>query len=492
MTVPDGASRRPSRPRSSAGSGPSRAPAGQSSTAKAKAPTVDPARLAAYDVLRAVSNRDAYANLVLPGLLRERSLSGRDAALATELAYGTLRGQGTYDAVIAGCIDRPLSRVDAPVLDALRLGAHQLLATRIPTHAAVSTTVDLTREGGVGYAAGFVNAVMRKVVRLDLLAWVDRLAPVSRTSAVDRLALLHSHPRWIVEALRDALGGDLAETEAALAADNVAAHVTLAFRPGRGTRQDLDELTPGSWSPWAAVLERGDPGAVPAVRAGIAGVQDEGSQLVAMALAAAPLEGPDGSWLDACAGPGGKAALLTGLAAQRGARLLAVELAPHRARLVAQTAGGDFGDRPGAAVVAADSTKRPWRAGAFDRVLLDVPCSGLGALRRRPEARWRRTPADVVGLGPLQRDLLRAALDAVRIGGVVAYATCSPHLAETERVIADVLGERPDIERIDARPVLDSVALRPLPDLGDGPSVQLWPHRHGTDAMFLSLLRRTR
>ncbi|RKS77789.1 16S rRNA (cytosine967-C5)-methyltransferase [Motilibacter peucedani] len=453
--------------------------------------SVDPARLAAYDVLRAVGERDAYANLVLPGLLRERGITGRDAALATELAYGSLRGTGTYDAVVAACVDRPLGRIDPPVLDALRLGAHQLLGTRVPTHAAVSTSVELVRAGGAGSAAGFVNAVLRKVGRRDLLAWVDALAPAASADPLDRLALLHAHPRWVVEAFRDALGGDLEATERALAADNVAPHVTLAVRPGRATRDDLDpDLADGRWSPWAAVLGSGDPGAVPAVRSGAAGVQDEGSQLVALALAGAPLDGPDARWLDGCAGPGGKAALLTGLAAGRGARVLAVERAPHRARLVAQTAGAPFGDRPGAAVVAADSTSRPWAAGTFDRALVDVPCSGLGALRRRPESRWRRTPDDVAGLADLQRALLGAALDAVRSGGVVAYATCSPHPAETRAVVADVLTGRDDVERLDARAVLDQVAVRPLPSLGDGPDVQLWPHLHGTDAMFVSLLRK--
>jgi 16S rRNA (cytosine967-C5)-methyltransferase len=229
-------------------------------------------------------------------------------------------------------------------------------------------------------------------------------------------------------------------------------------------------------------------------------VQDEGSQLVANALAAAPLEGRDEQWLDMCAGPGGKAALLAGLALERGASLVASEIAPHRAELVRKALRG-YGDRlvggdsdlhsitpPGAGtlqVIAADGIRPPWKQGSFDRVMLDAPCTGLGALRRRPESRWRRGPEDLERLTRVQRRLLSSALDSVRPGGLVAYVTCSPHLEETRDVVRQVLKARRDVERVDARPLLPG-----LPDLGGGPDVQLWPHLHGTDAMYLALLRR--
>jgi 16S rRNA (cytosine967-C5)-methyltransferase len=234
----------------------------------------------------------------------------------------------------------------------------------------------------------------------------------------------------------------------------------------------------------------GDPGALAAVRAGRAGVQDEGSQLAALVLARAPVEaGPDRIWLDACAGPGGKAALLAGLAAERGAALLAIDRAPHRARLLAAAlAAGAAGQPPTRTLaVIADATLPAWAAGTVDRVLVDAPCTGLGALRRRPEARWRRQPAKVPALTALQRNLLRSAVTAVRPGGIVAYVVCSPHLAETRAVVADIRRERPELDQLDVRPLLADV-----PDLGNGPEVQLWPHRHGTDAMFLALLRRRR
>ncbi|MET9291864.1 transcription antitermination factor NusB [Streptomyces sp. NPDC003077] len=461
-------------------------------------PQKDPVRILAFEALRAVDERDAYANLVLPPLLRKARENGdfdaRDAALATELVYGTLRRQGTYDAIIAQCVDRPLREVDPPVLDVLTLGAHQLLGTRIPTHAAVSASVELARVVLGDGRAKFVNAVLRKVAAHDFDDWLERVAPEYDEDPEEHLGIVHAHPRWIVSALWDALGGPRAGIEDLLEADNDRPEVTLVARPGRSTTEELltaageDRAVPGRWSPYAVRLaEGGEPGALDAVREGRAGVQDEGSQLVALALANAPVEGEDSRWLDGCAGPGGKAALLAALAAQRGASLLAAEKQPHRARLVSRALAGNPGPYQ---VIAADGTRPAWRPGSFDRVLMDVPCTGLGALRRRPEARWRRRPDDLDGFAPLQRELLRQALAAVRVGGVVGYATCSPHLAETRAVVEDVLkgrgGSVAEVEWIDARPLLPGV-----PGLGDGPDVQLWPHLHGTDAMYLALLRRT-
>ncbi|NYI47560.1 16S rRNA (cytosine967-C5)-methyltransferase [Nocardioides aromaticivorans] len=440
---------------------------------------VDPARLAAFEVLKAVRVDDGYANLLLPAALARHGLTGRDAAFATELASGTIRRQGTYDAVLAACIDRPLRKVDAKVLDALRLGAHQLLGMRVPTHAAIDTTVTLVRAKVNQGAAGFCNAVLRKVAAQDLDAWLAQLAPGTGTRD---LAIAHSHPAWVVDELRTALGDAAGELPELLAADNVAPRVTLVARPGRATREELPG-TPTSYSPFGVALDGGDPSSVPAVAEGRAGVQDEGSQLVALALAASPVEGRDERWVDLCAGPGGKAALLAALAAERGAALTGIELHHHRARLVARAASG-----PGlAGVVQADGTRAPFADGSVDRILLDAPCSGLGALRRRPEARWRRSARDVAELVPLQRALLAEAVRVLRPGGALLYATCSPVLAETADVVTATLADHPEVRLEDVREHLPVV-----PD-ADGPlpgTVQLWPHRHGTDAMFLALLRK--
>jgi len=453
---------------------------------------VDPARGVAFDALRAVSEHDAYANLVLPAALRRAGLSGRDAAFATELCYGTLRGRGTYDAVLGACVHRPLERVDGPLLDALRLGVHQLLSTRVPPHAAVSQTVALVRRVAGHRTVGFANAVLRRVGRDDRDTWVRRVAPDSRTDPAGHRAVAASHPRWVVEVLGDALRRDRRATELdpLLAADNDPPRVTLVARPGLVDAETLRSgagASAGRWSPYAVVLGSGEPGAVAAVRDGRAGVQDEGSQLAALALTGARLEGRDERWLDLCAGPGGKAALLGALAAGRGARLVAQELSAHRAELVRSTVR-----RLGDAVTVRVGDGRDVgaaEASVYDRVLVDAPCTGLGALRRRPEARWRRRPDDVEPLVALQTALLASALDATRSGGVVAYAVCSPHPAETAGVLDDVLAGRGDVQLLDAREPLDDV-----PGLGatlsDRPTVQLWPHVHGTDAMFVALLRR--
>lgn len=456
----------------------------------ARPPSVDPAREAALDTLRAVREEDAYANLVLPGLLRERRISGRDAALATDLTYGTCRARGLLDAVLGACCDRDLAALDGVVLDGLRLGAQQLLRTRIPPHAAVAASVDLVRARAGSKPTGFVNAVLRRVAERDEAAWIAELAPDAATDPTGHLALVHAHPRWVAEVFADALGPDpdRAELAAALAADDARPTVHLAARPGDIRADELAAITGGeetSYSPYGVLLvEGGDPGELEPIREGLAIVQDEGSQLVAVLAARAPVEGaPDARWLDLCAGPGGKAVLLGALAGLEGATLDAVERAPHRARLVEQATDG-----LGVRVHTGDARTLTLPEAQYDRVLLDAPCTGLGALRRRPEARWRRTPDDVADLAALQRELLTAALERVRPGGVVTYATCSPHPAETVEVVRDI-AERTGAETLDAAALLpevaDAVAV-------GGPGVQLWPHRHGTDAMYAAVLRRAR
>ncbi len=419
----------------------------------------DPVRSVAFHVLRAVAERDAYVNLVLPAMLTEHHITGRDAAFATELVHGTIRRQGTYDAVIDHVASKGIGSIDAPVLDALRLGAHQLLGMRVPAHAAVSTTVDVVRREIGHKPVHFANALLRSIGKRDLDDWLETV-----TSALDgdeATAIRSSHPVWILRAFREALGPD-GNLAALLEADNAPPRVTLVARPGLC---EPDELPgePGLLSPYARILDGGDPGEIPAVREGRAGVQDEGSQLVAITLVDAVVDGRDERWLDLCAGPGGKAALLGALAAQRDATLVANELQPHRAELVRQAVRLQSNIE----VTEHDGREGPWTEGSFDRVLVDAPCTGLGALRRRPEARWRRTPDDLTTLVPLQRALLTRALALVRPGGVVAYATCSPHVAETRDVLAAVPGG-----------VVESVR-------------QLWPHIDGTDAMFFAVLRRS-
>jgi 16S rRNA (cytosine967-C5)-methyltransferase len=441
---------------------------------------LDPARRAAFDVLRAVSERDAYANLALPALLAERGIHGRDAAFATELTYGACRARGLLDAVIVAAAGRPVEQIDPVLLDLLRLGAYQLLRTNVAVHAAVSTTVE---QAGVEFdtaRAGFVNGVLRTIAGRDEASWVAELAP---TDPVGHAAFVHAHPRWIAQAFADALGADAGELDAALAADDARPGVHLAARPGVLTAADLAEAVHGEvgrYSPYAVYLGGGDPGRLAALRDGQALVQDEGSQLVAQALTRAPLDGPDGGrWLDLCSGPGGKTALIAAIAAERGGKVTAVEPNERRAELVEQNTAG-----LNVPVLRVDGRETGLAPDSFDRVLVDAPCTGLGALRRRPEARWRRTPTDVPALSKLQRELLASAIRLCRPGGVVLYATCSPHLAETVGVVSDALRRQP-VTALDTRAL-----FAPVENLGAGPYVQLWPHRHGTDAMFAAALRK--
>ncbi|AKK11175.1 RsmB/NOP family class I SAM-dependent RNA methyltransferase [Corynebacterium uterequi] len=441
----------------------------------------DPARQAAFDTLRRVTEDGAYANLTLPGLMRQRKLSERDAGFATELTYGTLRTLGVLDNVIAACSSRPIDDIDPGVLDVLRLGTYQLLNMRVEPHAAVDTSVRLAEHAGFDWAKGFVNAVLRSVGRTPAEQWREKLAP---TDPLARVAWESAHPVWVARSFATALGveADDPELARALAADSQRPVVHLVARPGEISAEELALITggeQGAYSPYAVYLESGDPGKLEPVRQRLAGVQDEGSQLIARALVEAEVAQDQGRWLDLCAGPGGKAALVGSLARAENAHVDAVEVSEHRAGLIEKAVG----DAP-VTVHVADG-RNPGLEPGFDRVLVDAPCSGLGALRRRPEARWRKSERDIAELTALQFELLASALSLVRPGGVVIYSTCSPDVRETRQVVDRAVAECGAIEE-------DAHALIPdLPGSGDGLSVQMWPHRHGTDAMFFAVLRRS-
>ncbi|MGO2051985.1 methyltransferase [Glutamicibacter sp. BW80] len=461
----------------------------------------DPARLVAFKVLREVSAKDAYANLVLPKMIREHQLEKRDAGFATELAYGALRSQGFYDAILATLVDRPLAELDPAILDALRLGAHQLLAMRVPKHAALDETVSLARAQIGAGPSGLINAVLRKVSVKEPEEWIALLTAAAGSES-EKLSIEHSHPDWIVRALRGALiahGRDAAELPELLQADNLAPVVNLVALPGLGTLEAALEAgaEPGTVVEDSATYKHGDVARVPGVREGTVRVQDAGSQLVARALAAVqlPVAGEDKYWLDLCAGPGGKAALLGALAVQRDARLTANEPTEHRARLVEQSMSAVPGDywmvttKDGREFGTADF------AGDYDRIMVDAPCSGLGALRRRPESRWRKQPRDIPELTSLQGELLAAAFNAVRVGGVIGFVTCSPHMAETRLVVEDFLKSNPAATLLDTGAAVSAVALDGTPaaghELAGGSTAQLWPHIHGTDAMFMAIITKS-
>lgn len=453
-----------------------------------RAGSIQPARRIALDVIIAVRESDAYANLLLPVRLDRAKLSEADAALATELTYGTLRRQGYYDTVIELAARRPAAKIDPAILDVLRLACHQLLSLRVAQHAAVDEAVSLAKTVGSNSATGFVNGVLRTITRTDADEW-RRLVLDTATSEDERLSLEYSHPQWVVRAFRQSLAAEdrVEELEHLLAADNVPPLVSLVALPGKSEVGELNAHA-SPFSPVGAILDGGDPLKLDAVRRGTARVQDEGSQLTALVLSRARPAMPGERWLDLCAGPGGKAALLTAEARAAGASFIANELVPARAQLVRN------------ALAVFDSPPEVWELDGttigdshpqhFDRILLDAPCTGLGALRRRPEARWRKQPRDVADLAELQVRLLDSAIAALKPGGVLVYATCSPHLGETKVIVQTALRRAAGVvEKLDTQEVLGRIAMEPL-DLPETQHAQLWPHRHGTDAMFIQLLGR--
>lgn len=305
----------------------------------------------------------------------------------------------------------------------------------------------------------------------------------------------YSHPRWIVELLEEALiarGRAADDLEALLEADNAPAKVALVARDisAEQLRERIAAAKMDSSDSFlmdsAVLLDWGDPHRLWAVQDGEAGVQDEGSQLVAALLAHAPIEGTDQLWLDLCAGPGGKTATLAAIAANRGAAIHANEPQSHRLDLVADSVA------PWADIVSLrEGDGRDLgrtEAERYDRVLVDAPCTGLGALRRRPESRWRKAPEDLAQLVELQKELLAAGFAALRTGGALVYSTCSPVLAETRDIIDAFLAAHPEAELVDAASIAATLAKTDI-STTDG-TIQLWPDQHHADAMFMALVTK--
>ena len=439
-----------------------------------KSPKPDASRLLAFDLLTEVNRNEGYSNLLLPQALNASKLEDRDRSLVTELLYGTIRMQGKHDWVLSQISDRPWSEVDSGIVDICRLGVHQIHEMRIPDHAAVAATVEVARKRIGESKASFVNALLRSVTRKSIEEWFTPLDSIS--DSIERLAIKYSHPEWIVSAYYDLLKS-WDEVESALRINNEAATPTLVSWPGFSTQQDLIDIggEPTDFSPYG-VHWKGNPGALDLIKARKIGVQDEGSQLVAAVFAGAAT---GTSWLDLCAGPGGKAALLSSIARERKIRFTANEISAARAELVSQVVHGDR-------VLVSDGRTIGSSAEKFDAILIDAPCTGLGALRRRPEVRWRRTLQDLRTLTQLQRELVDSAVQALNPGGVLGYATCSPHLAETSIQIADIKKKHPDLQQI----VVDEYLPPSLLGATRDGAMSLWTHKHGTDAMYLALFRK--
>jgi len=420
------------------------------------------ARAIAFDVVRRVVDEGAYSTRALPAALARSGLDERDRGLTTELTYGTLRHVPWLDAAIAGYAARPIARMTPGARAALRLGAYQLLHTRIPAHAAVSETVGLV----VPRERGFVNAILRKL---------SRELPTPPEGGDDRaIALRTGLSAWGVAELRKLLPAD--EVERAALAFGERGPLTLRVNTCRSTVEDVEQrlldagLDPvrGGAHRECLLLSGGDPTSLPGWKEGAFAVQDQASAFVVDALAPEPGD----RVLDICAAPGGKTAFVACRVGDDG-RVVAGDLHADRAAMIPPALR-----RLGvsAAVLAQDAT-RPAVVGPFDRVLVDAPCSGIGSARRRPELLWRGKRDELSRLARLQVAIAAAAAGLLRPGGRLVYSVCTFPRAETDAACDAILRHRPGLRPIET------------PGPGDGMSVlrhRLWPHRDGTDGMFVA------
>ena len=437
-------------------------------------PQPNPARLLAFELVMQVNQEGAYANIRLPELLGKSKLNLADRAFCTELSYGTLRLQGRHDYIATKFLDRPLDEIDSKIVNLIRIGIHQLTKMRVAQHAAVSETVEVAKRVAGESKASYVNAILRKVSTHD-----NNLPELQNLQPLSRLAIEYSHPEWIVSAFHDLLK-DWQMVEDLLAANNAPVMPDVVAWPGKST---LDELVKLGATPIKGHVNAANLNVIPMNFAPIterrAGVQDRGSQLVVENFLATFESGL--SWLDMCAGPGGKAAYLYNSLAIKDpqAKFLANEPVPHRAELVKRVVNNQQ-------VISVDGTDASNFPELYDRILVDAPCTGLGALRRRPEARWRKNLKDLKELVLLQRQLLDSSYKLLKPNGVIAYVTCSPHIAETRGQVMDFLSGHKDMNILS----LNDLPGAHLNDLLPDGSLQLWTHLDQSDAMFMVLFKK--
>ena len=442
------------------------------------------ARDTAYGVLLRVEKTRSYANLLLAQVLKQSPLDQRDKGLATELVYGTLRAQGTIDWALQERSKTKLQKLDAPVRIILRLGAYQLLFTRVPTAIACFETVELAKRYCHVGSVRYVNAVLRRLAKdKDQLRYPD-----PQTEPVNYIAVKHSHPRWLVERWLKRFG--FKDTEALCTANNLAPPLCLRTNNTLTSKEQLmDDLSKGGYEaisgrfmPEAIYLTGGgEVRQVPGFINGLFSVQDESSMFVARALTPCPNE----HILDVCAGPGGKTTHLAEIMAGQG-QITAVDVHRHKLDLIEKSA--ERLKLKGIRFWEGDARHLPTEyAQSFQRVLVDAPCSGTGVLRRRADLRWHKTPTELAQLPKLQLDILIGAASAVRSDGILVYSTCSLEPEENGKVIDAFLASRNDFILDDLTDVLKPYIKEPTLKQG---WLQLYPHKHGTDGFFLARLKK--
>jgi 16S rRNA (cytosine967-C5)-methyltransferase len=437
---------------------------------------VSAARSTAFDILMRIEQRDSYASELLHSS-RVARLPGEDHRLATELVMGVLRWRSSLDRAIAEASAQPLRKLDTEVLIALRLGTYQLhYLERIPDRAAIYESVELVKQGPKRSATAFVNAVLRKLASL-----AQNQDSATADSAHD-LALRYSHPEWLVERWAAAYGFETAEKICAY--DQQVPHTSIRLRQ-ESAEEELQEsaieLAPGELLSSARRILRGDVTRTKAFEQHRISIQDEASQLVALLVGR-------GQVLDCCAAPGGKTAIL----AEKNptSRITAIELHPHRARLLRRLVNA-----ANVQVVVADARHLPFSL-EFDGVLVDAPCSGTGTLARNPEIKWRLRPEDLDDLQKRQLDITRSAANATRPGGRLVYSTCSLEPEENVEVIEQLLAQDPTLQTLNCSRELErlksegELVWNELDSLLSGPYLRTIPGLHPCDGFFAAILTK--
>lgn len=445
------------------------------------------AREVALRALRDVDIKAAYANFALDAHLTKSRLEPRDRGLATELVYGVTRRRATVDWAISQVATRPLSQIDPWIRNDLRLGVYQILyMERIPQSAAVDEAVELARQYGHEGVAKFVNGVLRNLIRkLPTLAWPD-----PAKDPVGALAIRHSHPEWLVREWTGRFGAE--EAVRLMEASNRIPPLTVRVNTMKATREAVAEALaaegvktePTPHSPFgliihdltsASYLDR-----LKAMKAGLLTVQDESSMLVGPVVAPEPGQ----TVIDVAAAPGGKTTHMAEIMKNQG-RIIAIDIHAHKVDLIAENA-----KRLGATIIEGICTDArevgkllPGRA---DAILCDVPCSGLGTLARRPDARWRKAPGDIDQLVPIQQAILESAAQALKPGGTLVYSTCTIQPRENQELVEAFVAAHPEFRFDDIRPYLPPSLAG---EAGDG-YIQLLPHIHGTDGFFIARLKK--
>jgi len=448
------------------------------------------AREAALRVLLRVDREGAYSGLELNRTLASARLSRADAALATELVYGTIQRLNTIDWVLSSRVKGWPDRIEPHIRALLRMSYYQLRwLSRVPPHAVVNEAVNLARKHGHAGVAGLVNGVLRRLLREGVAPALPGDMPFA-----ERVALEHSHPRWLVERWCAAYGPEVAV--AICRANNEPPRLSARINPLRTSRDcllremreaGLDASASVLSEAGVAVVRGGNLAATPWFAGGQLTIQDESSMLVA--AVADPR--PGSTVVDCCAAPGGKATHLAELMGDRGI-VIANDVHAHKAKLIREQAG-----RLGLTsikTVTGDAAGLPERLGpgSADVVLLDAPCSGLGVIRRKPEIKWNKTARDIAALADLQASLLDRVQELVRPGGVLVYSTCTIAREENENNVRRFLQRHPDFALDPAWPerVLEPLrAAGLLPDPFPG-MFQLLPHHFGTDGFFIARFRR--